>query len=70
MNGLVVTPAPHPTLPSHPTPNPHPQAEPPPERPAVVLAGVRAATSAMELITILEKTVSPGRTPGPGVGLR
>lgn len=25
VNGLVVTPAPHPTLPSHPTPNPHPQ---------------------------------------------
>ncbi|KAK2111777.1 hypothetical protein P7K49_011523 [Saguinus oedipus] len=33
VNGLVVTPAPHPTLPSHPTPNPHPQFEPPPERP-------------------------------------
>lgn len=33
VNGLVVTPAPHPTLPSHPTPNPHPQLEPPPERP-------------------------------------
>lgn len=33
VNGIVVTPAPHPTLPSHPTPNPHPQLEPPPERP-------------------------------------
>lgn len=33
VNGLVVTPAPHPTLPTHPTPNPHPQLEPPPERP-------------------------------------
>lgn len=33
VNGLVVTPAPHPTLPSHPTPNPHPQLEPPPQRP-------------------------------------
>lgn len=38
---------------------------------AVVLGGVAAATTfAMELITILEKTVSPGRTRGPGVGLR